>query len=150
MVEFKRKTFKTRDRGSSSRDSNRSGERSSSGYGGRSSGGSSGYGGRSSGSSSGYGGRSSGGSSGYGGRDSGRPDRREIGRFGGRKAERTEVKCDSCKKMCEVPFKPTANKPVYCDSCFKQDSSSKSKNYANELIEINNKIDIIMKILEKN
>ncbi len=26
--------------------------------------------------------------------------------------------CSSCKKPCEVPFRPTGDKPVYCRDCF--------------------------------
>ena len=26
--------------------------------------------------------------------------------------------CSDCKKECEVPFKPTEGKPVYCKDCF--------------------------------
>ena len=26
--------------------------------------------------------------------------------------------CADCKKECEVPFKPTGNRPVYCKECF--------------------------------
>ena len=26
--------------------------------------------------------------------------------------------CSECKKECEVPFKPTEGKPVYCRDCF--------------------------------
>lgn len=26
--------------------------------------------------------------------------------------------CDKCKKECEVPFKPSGDKPVYCKDCF--------------------------------
>jgi CxxC-x17-CxxC domain-containing protein len=26
--------------------------------------------------------------------------------------------CDECKKECEVPFKPTEGRPVYCKDCF--------------------------------
>jgi CxxC-x17-CxxC domain-containing protein len=26
--------------------------------------------------------------------------------------------CDDCKKECEVPFKPTEGRPVYCRDCF--------------------------------
>jgi len=29
-----------------------------------------------------------------------------------------KVVCDECKKPCEVPFLPTAGKPVYCSACF--------------------------------
>jgi CxxC-x17-CxxC domain-containing protein len=30
--------------------------------------------------------------------------------------------CAECKKECEVPFKPTAGKPVYCRECFSKRS----------------------------
>jgi len=26
--------------------------------------------------------------------------------------------CSDCKKDCEVPFKPTEGKPVYCKECY--------------------------------
>ncbi|MBM3230605.1 hypothetical protein FJZ22_03060 [Candidatus Pacearchaeota archaeon] len=26
--------------------------------------------------------------------------------------------CAECKKECEVPFKPTEGRPVYCRECF--------------------------------
>lgn len=26
--------------------------------------------------------------------------------------------CDNCGKDCMVPFKPTGNKPIFCDNCF--------------------------------
>jgi CxxC-x17-CxxC domain-containing protein len=29
-----------------------------------------------------------------------------------------EAICASCGKTCEVPFRPTGEKPVYCDDCF--------------------------------
>ncbi len=28
------------------------------------------------------------------------------------------AKCDSCGKTCEVPFRPTGERPVYCRDCF--------------------------------
>ena len=28
--------------------------------------------------------------------------------------------CDECKQACEVPFKPTEGKPVYCLDCYKK------------------------------
>ena len=31
----------------------------------------------------------------------------------------TRATCDECKKSCEVPFRPTAGKPVYCNECFR-------------------------------
>jgi len=26
--------------------------------------------------------------------------------------------CADCKKECEVPFKPSEDRPVYCQECF--------------------------------
>jgi CxxC-x17-CxxC domain-containing protein len=53
---------------------------------------------------------------GFGRRDGGR------GGFGGDR-DRGPVTmhpavCDQCGKPCEVPFKPTGEKPVYCNACF--------------------------------
>ncbi|MFH1063858.1 MAG: CxxC-x17-CxxC domain-containing protein [Candidatus Woesearchaeota archaeon] len=28
--------------------------------------------------------------------------------------------CAECNKECEVPFKPTEGKPVYCRDCFQK------------------------------
>ena len=28
--------------------------------------------------------------------------------------------CSECKQECEVPFKPTEGKPVYCRDCFRK------------------------------
>ena len=30
--------------------------------------------------------------------------------------------CSECKKECEVPFKPTEGKPVYCRDCFSKNN----------------------------
>ena len=30
----------------------------------------------------------------------------------------TKVICSDCKKECEVPFKPSGDRPVYCKECF--------------------------------
>ena len=29
--------------------------------------------------------------------------------------------CSKCKKECEVPFKPTEGKPVFCQECYKKE-----------------------------
>jgi CxxC-x17-CxxC domain-containing protein len=26
--------------------------------------------------------------------------------------------CSSCKKECEVPFKPSGDRPIYCKECY--------------------------------
>ena len=37
--------------------------------------------------------------------------------FGGPR-EMHKATCSECGKECEVPFKPTEGKPVYCRDCF--------------------------------
>jgi CxxC-x17-CxxC domain-containing protein len=41
--------------------------------------------------------------------------------FGGQRnygpREMTKVICSDCGKECEVPFKPTEGRPVYCQEC---------------------------------
>jgi len=32
--------------------------------------------------------------------------------------EMHKVVCSDCKQDCEVPFKPTEGKPVYCKECY--------------------------------
>lgn len=41
--------------------------------------------------------------------------------FGSRSRGRPQMHeaiCSDCGKRCEVPFRPTGDKPVYCDQCF--------------------------------
>ena len=44
------------------------------------------------------------------------------GRSGGggfdRPREMHKAVCADCKKECEVPFKPSGDRPVYCRDCF--------------------------------
>lgn len=35
--------------------------------------------------------------------------------------------CDKCRKDCEVPFRPTSGKPVYCRTCFDRPTSNRSE-----------------------
>ena len=62
----------------------------------------------------------------------------------------TRVICAACKSECEVPFKPSSNKPVYCRDCFsKNGKNDKSGNGpSNEIEMINKKLDKIMKALK--
>ena len=65
--------------------------------------------------------------------------------------------CDNCGKDCEVPFKPTGNKPVYCSDCFsKMGGRSNSQgnrgsggrqDNGSDLSEINAKLDRILSLL---
>jgi CxxC-x17-CxxC domain-containing protein len=45
---------------------------------------------------------------------------RDDGRQGNSYRERTlhRAICAECKKECEVPFRPTGDRPVYCKDCF--------------------------------
>ena len=78
-------------------------------------------------------------------RDSGRRsnsysrDRRDV--------NMTKVTCSSCGVECEVPFKPTSSKPVYCSDCFAKKGKS-NKNSNRDLEIINEKLDKIMKALK--
>ena len=96
-----------------------------------------------------------------GGRDSGRFGRRDSGRFDRRDSSRSrgpedramhEAICGKCGSECEVPFKPTEGKPVYCSDCFKKRGSSESpesgKPSGEEFSQINRKLDRILNILE--
>lgn len=61
------------------------------------------------------------------------------------------VICDKCGKECEVPFKPTSSKPVFCSDCFRKPDRSESRprnDSSNDLKEINKKLDKILTILE--
>ena len=88
---------------------------------------------------------------GSGGRRFSRRDSRRSNRDSGPRTMH-KVTCDKCGQECEVPFKPTEGKPVYCDDCFKKNRSSGSRNRPNqsakELEEINKKLDKIMKALK--
>lgn len=57
-----------------------------------------------------------------GGRDRGGFGRNRGG-FGGRDSGRREMfsaVCSECSKECQIPFKPTSGKPVYCSECFEK------------------------------
>jgi CxxC-x17-CxxC domain-containing protein len=69
-------------------------------------------------------------------RDSRRGDRRDV--------VKTKVTCSSCGTECEVPFKPTSSKPVYCDDCF----AKRDKKGSNDLTLVHEKLDKIMKALK--
>ncbi len=45
---------------------------------------------------------------------------------GFREKKFTKAVCAQCHKECEVPFKPTDNRPVYCSDCFSKRSEGGS------------------------
>jgi CxxC-x17-CxxC domain-containing protein len=93
------------------------------------------------------------------------------GGFGRRDRVMHQVVCDQCGKPCEVPFRPTGDKPVYCSSCFegkrktrgagdrfsknkfsgqKTDFGSKGNNdeLKKQLVILNGKMDQLIKAVE--
>ena len=77
-------------------------------------------------------GKKFGGNRDFGGRSFG-GDRGRDGGFGGRRdRERPEMHkaiCSSCGKECEVPFRPTGDKPVFCSDCFKNKGGDNSRDF---------------------
>lgn len=103
-----------------------------------------------------------GGGGGFRGRDSGSRGR-DSGRFNRRSHEMHDATCSKCGKPCQVPFRPTGDKPVFCNDCFKnndgsggnfnsrsQDRSSLlgAGESSNQLSQINAKLDKVLQILE--
>ena len=87
------------------------------------------------------------------GRDKGRLDRRDSRRFDTGDRKMYEATCSKCGEPCEVPFKPSGDKPVYCDECFgaskgEHPGSKKTDNSTIQFEQFNAKLDKIIKILE--
>jgi CxxC-x17-CxxC domain-containing protein len=60
---------------------------------------------------------------------------KDYGKRRGKNSERTAMhhaKCNNCGKDCEVPFKPTSGKPIYCSSCFEKSQDDGQKKYGKE------------------
>ncbi len=49
---------------------------------------------------------------------------------GGGRPEMHQVVCSECGKDCEVPFKPTGDKPVYCNDCFRNKGNSGQRKFS--------------------
>jgi len=112
-----------------------------------------GFGGRSGGS------RFGGGSRGRGGFGGGRSG---GGGFGRKPLEMHDATCDKCGKECQVPFRPSGDKPVLCSDCFRQSGEGSSRSFGSrsprgssgagmsseELSKINAKLDKIIKALK--
>lgn len=78
--------------------------------------------------------------------------------FGGRTGDRPdmhEAVCTTCGTTCEVPFRPTGDKPVYCNQCFGKGNHVRGKNGgaaaggldADRLATLNTKLDTIIDLL---
>ncbi|MBI3027322.1 hypothetical protein HYY70_04350 [Candidatus Woesearchaeota archaeon] len=81
-------------------------------------------------------------------RDSDRPERRDFRK----EVEMHSATCDKCGARCEVPFKPSGSKPVYCSDCFRKGENfeSKSPSHNKEFDIINEKLDRILEALGKD
>lgn len=71
--------------------------------------------------------------------------------------EMHDVVCATCGKDCQVPFKPTTDKPVFCNDCFKkndnprnQERSSPSAMSSEQFNKLNAKLDKILQIIEED
>jgi len=55
-------------------------------------------------------------------------ERREK-RFDSQPREMHKATCADCKKECEVPFKPSGDRPVYCKECWEKHRPPKRERY---------------------
>ncbi len=102
-----------------------------------------------------------GGGRGFGGGGFGGP-RRDFGPRNDRPL--FKATCSNCGRECEVPFRPTNGKPVYCSDCFEKLGRGKQENNRPEnsgfrapagenkaqLEAITTKLDKIIRLLEAN
>jgi len=70
-----------------------------------------------------------------------------------------DVECDKCGKQCQVPFRPTNGKPVYCRDCFTKNDERPQRGESrsdmrresrgsDDMAEIHRKLDLIMEALD--
>lgn len=87
---------------------------------------------------------------GYNDKGRGRDDRGR-GRDDRGRPEMHKATCDDCGSRCEVPFRPSGDKPVYCNHCFdkgpKGGAGKPAKNDRSG--EICEKLDKLISLLEK-
>jgi len=58
--------------------------------------------------------------------------------------------CTECGNNCEVPFRPTGGKPIYCSNCFRKSDNTGGKNseqFKEQYEILNAKLDNILKLL---
>ena len=97
--------------------------------------------------------RNRGGGGGFGRRDfNDRPSRGPV--------EMHSAVCDNCGNQCEVPFRPTSGKPVYCSNCFERRNNEPRNDHRdngsrntpqpqnnNQMEQLNAKLDKIISLL---
>jgi len=89
-----------------------------------------------------------------GNRNQGRSsDRSRSGDRGDRRMY--QAVCDNCGQKCEVPFKPTSGKPIYCKECFSKNTGHKerrgngsSDQVSQQLKKFNDKLDRVLTLLD--
>jgi CxxC-x17-CxxC domain-containing protein len=83
-------------------------------------------------------------------------DRRDSGRLSFSEKKMFDAICDKCGKECEVPFRPTGDKPVFCSDCFVRgekierstgNNSASSDRYQKQFDMLNSKLDKIIKMV---
>lgn len=55
--------------------------------------------------------------------------RREGGRPFGERPPMHQATCGECGQSCEVPFRPTGDRPVFCSNCFKKQGGGRPSNF---------------------
>lgn len=55
-------------------------------------------------------------------------DRRGSG--SGRPSQMFQATCDKCRMNCEVPFRPTNGRPVFCSNCFESNRGSEGQRFS--------------------
>lgn len=92
--------------------------------------------------------------------------RRDFGNRGGDRPMHQAI-CSKCNKECEVPFRPTGSRPVFCKDCFQNNRASDPRRsnfedrgsnqvirpigqpqYREQFEALNLKLDKILRILE--
>ena len=51
-------------------------------------------------------------------------------KYSGRRLTMHKAICKQCGDECAVPFKPTSDKPVFCDNCFKKGGKPNGDRFA--------------------
>ncbi len=68
-----------------------------------------------------------------------------------RNREMFSAVCDKCGSKCEVPFRPSGGKPIFCDNCFTKNKNNaprgNNQSGRNQSHEINAKLDTIINAL---
>src|SRR3989344_6011064 len=83
--------------------------------------------------------------------DFGKLNRRDFGKPGFGNNQMFTAVCDKCGKNCEVPFKPSGGKPIFCSDCFSHNrgDGGKTAGPSKEQFEmINSKLDKILLALK--